>query len=71
MSGGIRVKQEKEEGLVSNKRMHREENLNMDADFQFKREPQAFASINTSPDSPRYTFPSNQAFRYWRELTPS
>merc|ERR1711971_1196056 len=59
--GGIRVKQEKEEGLVSNKRMHREEN-HMEADFQFKREPQTFASINTSPDSPRYTFPSNQAF---------
>ena len=73
IGGGMRVKQEKEEGtLVSNnKRMHREENLNMDADFQFKREPQAFASINTSPDSPRYTFPSNQAFRYWRELTPT
>ena len=72
IGGGMRVKQEKEEGtLVSNnKRMHREENLNMDADFQFKREPQAFASINTSPDSPRYTFPSNQAFRYERELTP-
>jgi len=64
MVGGMRVKQEKEEVLVSsNKRMHREEiNHNMDADFQFKREPQAFASINTSPDSPRYTFPSNQAF---------
>ena len=63
MYGGMRVKQEKEEGLVSNKRMHREEN-HMEADFQFKREPQTFASINTSPDSPRYTFPSNQAFRY-------
>ena len=72
MVGGMRVKQEKEEVLVSsNKRMHREEiNHNMDGDFQFKREPQAFASINTSPDSPRYTFPSNQAFRYGRELTP-
>ena len=69
MSGGIRVKQEKEEGLVSNKRMHREEN-HIEADFQFKREPQAFASINTSPDSPRYTFPSNQAFRCVRELIP-
>ena len=69
MSGGMRVKQEKEEGLVSSKRMHREEN-HIEADFQFKREPQAFASINTSPDSPRYTFPSNQAFRYERELTP-
>ena len=70
MNGGMRVKQEKEEGLVSNKRMHREEN-HMEADFQFKREPQAFASINTSPDSPRYTFPSNQAFRCVRELIPN
>ena len=62
-TGGMRVKQEKEEGGLS-KRMHREENQIMDADFQFKREPQTFASISTSPDSPRYTFPSNQAFRY-------
>ena len=69
MSGGMRVKQEKEEGLVSSKRMHREEN-HIEADFQFKREPQAFASINTSPDSPRYTFPSNQAFRCVRKLIP-
>ena len=61
--GGMRVKQEKEEGLVGNKRMHSREENHMEADFQFKREPQAFASINTSPDSPRYTFPSNQAFR--------
>lgn len=56
----MRVKQEKEEG-VGNKRMLLEEN-HMEPDFQFKREPQTFASVSTSPESPRYTFPSSQAF---------
>ena len=58
----MRVKQEKEEG-VGNKRILLEEN-HMEPDFQFKREPQTFASVSTSPESPRYTFPSSQAFRW-------